>query len=47
MKILYHQLYLVVYDGRSNPEKNDHEKYPEVKFTSFEEFVKQHPELTL
>jgi len=47
MKILYNQLYLVVYDDRSNPKKNDNEKYPEVKFTSFEEFVKQHPELTL
>lgn len=44
MKILLDELYLVVFDSRSYYAKNDNGKYPEVKFSSFEEFLKKNPE---
>ena len=47
MKAAFNGLHLMVYDDRTYYAKNDNDKYPEVKLTKFEDFVKQHPELTL
>ena len=40
-------LHSMVYDDRTYYSKNDDDKYPEIKFNKFEDFVKQHPDLVI
>lgn len=46
-KALFLALYSMVYDGRTYYAKNDDDKYPEVRFTKFEDFVKQRSDLVI